>query len=295
MKEIYIDYEIKDFNYLSDIHADFHISEEQAIDSLVEQWMEGVNKSEVLIVAGDISNNKLTFVEVFSFLAQNWKYVFWVAGNHELYREKYQANIRPNKLDELIEAVEPIDNLYLLDRNSVYIFANLVKMAGCNLWYNTDDPDVFNDILINIKDSEFIGMGYIEDEGAKDLAFYNKVIDDVDIFVSHVPVINEFRYNNPSRFKSYYKKVKLRPGKTYVYGHNHKCKGMTILEIESVFLSRPVGYAPDKNYRIGYHKLWSCAKLQAWPLSGIALVRKKSRLFLLFFWLGIEYINICRF
>ena len=250
-----INYELKDFNYISDIHADFYADTYPFFNSILKEWIKNSQKSDIVIVAGDLANRNKVSYNVLKALSENWKYVFYVDGNHDLYDPVFFADRKPNRIDGLLKLTEDIKNLYYMSKDKIFVFNNGIKMAGCNLWYDMDRPEVFSYVMKNMNDSKYVGMKYITTESAEDKKFYNNVIDNVDIFVSHVPVVDEFSKDLGFTDKSYCRTVEIKENKKYIYGHMHEGKGMELKEMNSVFLTRPVGYSPSKDFEIGFFEI----------------------------------------
>lgn len=251
-----IDFTLKDFNYISDIHADFYTNSSEDFETTLDQWIKNSEKSDVLICAGDIANRNKVSLYVLNCLAERWKYVFFTDGNHDLYDSLYYADRKPNRLDGLISLIKNIDNIYYLSRENIFTFNNDISIGGCNLWYDLDNPEVFSYVLNNMNDARYVGMKYMEEESRKDLEFYKNVIHRVDVFVSHVPVIDEFKDLYGYSSKSYYRNVELYDDKIYVYGHMHEGRGAKVDGLNSNFLSKPIGYCPDKDFSFGYFSLY---------------------------------------
>lgn len=254
MDVIKLNTELNDFNFMSDIHADFYIKDNYTdIVDYFDRWIDPDHKSNILIIAGDISHSNKLSASVLKEAAKKWKYVFFVSGNHDFYDTRMLSSQDNNRIMGLLSMIKSIPNVFYMRPGMIFEFNNR-KMAGCNLWYDMQDPNVYNFIRLNMNDAKYVGVSYIEEESKKDLDFYNEVINDVDVFVSHVPTIDEFVGQFPPWNKAYYRRVNILDDKVYVYGHMHEGVGRYIKSINSHFLTKPVGYNPSFGYQIGYFR-----------------------------------------
>lgn len=254
MEKKIINYELKDFNYTSDLHVD-HYKDKVDLRYIPEWFMKDVNKSDVLIIAGDFSNNNNDTYKILDILSKKWKYILFVDGNHDSYGDKkkrYEKHWRLNRLDKFLENYP---NIYRLSSKSGIIeFSNGIKIAGCNLWYDMNSPLVQIDIL-EMNDRKHVGLPRIYKESENDLKYYNQVIDYVDIFVSHVPVLDQFGPKWGFGYTCYYRNLKLRDNKIYIFGHMHDGQSSRLEEMNIDILTKPIGYVPTKETRFGYFKL----------------------------------------
>lgn len=271
-----------EFDYISDIHLDFWIksklNKELKVRKEIEEFITmllPVKKSNILIIAGDISNSNYISKMFFEYISKEYKYILFTYGNHDLYLDsKSQANKYNrnsfNRLNELIKYVNSnFDNIYFLDGNIIEI--DNIKFGGCGLWYDLSfNNDLFdNDSYLNSpltyyknrsNDSNCIygnDYKYLYDKECKKL---ESIINDSDVMVSHIVPNGELLKNvsfatysdgefDTERDKIMYvfnndDLINKFNGKVWVYGHSHNISIDKINDID--FLRNCVGY-PNKN------------------------------------------------
>ncbi len=108
------------FQYASDLHLEFPANEKFLLDNPL------IPVGEILILAGDIIPFRFIdkFAWFFDFISENFKNVFWIAGNHEYYGEdaaekhgKFHFSIRKN--------VFLVNNFSVIHDNAKFIFSTL--------------------------------------------------------------------------------------------------------------------------------------------------------------------------
>lgn len=87
---------------ISDLHTDYEANM-KFVENLPER------SEDVLIVAGDVSDDITRLIETLSFLKSKYKEVFFIPGNHELWINK--SDIAPNSLVKLFEIVRHCDQI----------------------------------------------------------------------------------------------------------------------------------------------------------------------------------------
>lgn len=95
--------------------------------------------------------------------------------------------------------------------------------------------------------------GYIIEKSKEHKDFYNKVINDVDIFVSHVPVVNQ--HFNIFGDGCFYRRVGLYSHKIYLFGHMHEGYCEHLKAMNTFLLTKPIGYNMSNNKKIGYFNM----------------------------------------
>lgn len=230
---------LKTFNFTSDIHVDFYKSKINP-KKLPEYFMEGIPKTETLIVAGDLANNNEDSIKLLKILLESWKTVILVDGNHDWYGDikKTIENGRWARLKRHFQNEERL--IFLGSEKGILESSDGFKIAGSNMWYDIESPDVLVSAMTYMNDGRMIGIGKMEDLARKELSFYNDVIDKVDLFVSHVPLIDQFCGLPGFGDKCYYRRVRLSEKKVYLSGHMHE--GYSMAFESGIFLSKPIGY-----------------------------------------------------
>ena len=117
--------------YISDLHIDFFVSQkdrnrlQKPIGNYITQIMKP-EKSDVLILAGDLSHYNQQLFELLEQLKEYTNDIFVVHGNHDLYlvsnsqRDRYNLQSE-NRLKEIQEYCDNDPRLHYLDGNVVNI------------------------------------------------------------------------------------------------------------------------------------------------------------------------------
>lgn len=117
------------FDLISDLHVDSYTEE-------FEWW--GKPTSQFCLVAGDVSPDQDKVKEVLEHLAQCYRGVFYIDGNHE-HSENYDDLHYSYK--NLIDLLSGSDDIVYLQNNLVMIDG--VAILGTNGWWTWDfDPDI---------------------------------------------------------------------------------------------------------------------------------------------------------
>lgn len=204
--------------YISDLHIESYKNYLESAETVKENIIKESEVGIPLIIAGDLSNDKSLGLKLLEYLSEYYKPIYFVSGNHEYYFQKNQNN----SLEYFIEEAKKLlgSNFIYLDRQGIKEIGNK-KIAGTNMWYNFNQPETIFAYLFRLNDSRFLKIDKAEEEANKDLKYYNEVIDKVDIFVSHVPLIETpavKKYKNDNCFR---RTVDLRENKIYIAGHTH--------------------------------------------------------------------------
>lgn len=123
------------FNILSDLHLDFYFTgwvEDAQIRGVFDGWLDPSESIEVLCVAGDISHEN-HHAELLYRIADlyNYKRVFCVLGNHDLYTNKKYTDSRKRQADWYGRSNEVVK---FLDGN-IEEYGG-VKFGGAMSWYD---------------------------------------------------------------------------------------------------------------------------------------------------------------
>lgn len=184
-----IGYDLTEFNYTSDIHLD---SIENSLDNMgevIKSLTSDVQKTDTLIIMGDFANNNEYAERFLEEIHKSFKFIILTDGNHDSYFDKQSGKLE-DRINRLKEVIEPLKNvIFLGTETGILEFNNGIRLAGCNLWYDLDNSNALWDFN-NIQDKKYINYRYILKKSKEHKDFYNKVINGVDIFVSHVPIVN---------------------------------------------------------------------------------------------------------
>lgn len=156
----------------SDIHLEFH--NDGGIEFIKSQ---SDVDYDICIIAGDITDYK-GLISAYSLLADSFKDIIFVQGNHECYggsiqKAKYKA----------IEACEKYSNLHFLDNSEVTI--NNQRFIGCTLWFKDHASNFMYSHGMNdfFQIEDFKNTVYVENENS--LQFLNKELQSDDIVLTH--------------------------------------------------------------------------------------------------------------
>lgn len=143
----------------SDIHNEF-LTDSGAYKHYVFPPMDD-DKETTLILAGDICllNSPRTFDLFLREVSNQFKYVFWIAGNHEY----YHGNIDQNSVKSVIDYLK-LDNVFtgklILEREKIAII-------GDTLWTDFEDGDPASMFIAKRGMSDFSVIGVGDRKGAK--------------------------------------------------------------------------------------------------------------------------------
>ena len=118
------------YDLASDLHID--IGTVSPID-----WVNVRNEgSDLLVVAGDISNSAASTIAELRRAATIYNHVIFVDGNHEHYgnRRKYKS-VQQNEAEMILELANDHNITFLNVRSPMKVMGN-VAFVGCNSWYN---------------------------------------------------------------------------------------------------------------------------------------------------------------
>jgi len=136
----------KNIDYISDLHLDYYFdrnfslySKENLIITFIKKIIP-TNKSDILILSGDISHSIKQIYEFISILRKHfYKYVIYTPGNHEhfiLLEEIKLYNTSEEKINKLENLLLSIENVYFLYGNIITI--ENITFGGSVAWYNSD-------------------------------------------------------------------------------------------------------------------------------------------------------------
>lgn len=229
---------------MSDLHLDFYITKEnvtQQIKSFIELSVKQmkVKPGEVLIVGGDISHDNSMTLEFLNELSKIWNYVLVIPGNHDWYFQ----NKDEDRYAELIKMTNNSNIYFLMDKVEIFEYEG-IKIAGTSMLYDlneTIDYVMWKSIL---NDSKFMSRSFVNKRNKADVEYYNKVINDVDIFVSHVPIVNlDGNATTENLFLNM--NVSPRKGVLYISGHTHFRRNSIDVDSEFNALNISYGYPSE--------------------------------------------------
>lgn len=224
-------------SYLSDIHTDFWVPfnhnqlkwESRTKEFITKLIGSDEGDRDVLVVAGDVSHFNIQSLWVIETFSQHYNKVFIVIGNHDLYlvsnnqSNKYKGNSW-NRVLELQDGISKLPNVHLFLGDDVFEY-NGFKFGGNTMWYPLEsfDQQVFFNNVSN--DSKLIKGFNVKEEYHKSMRNYDSLLTkNIDVMISHIPVINidsHFRYNGTACYLTPVKDINV---KYWIFGHSHEQK-----------------------------------------------------------------------
>lgn len=175
-------------DFVSDLHLDFYINKNNSLEDFVNEMVENTKGKigEILVIGGDISHkNDLSYFFLES-VSKIWEDVLVIPGNHEWYLQKKDED----RYSELVKSMEAFSNIHFL-MDKVEIFEKKgIKFAGAMMMYNLQDSLDFLQWRGIMNDAKFISRDFANERNKKDVEYYKRVCSKVDVFVSHVPIVN---------------------------------------------------------------------------------------------------------
>lgn len=210
---------------MSDLHLDFYYQKNKwngDFKAFVCNYIELLKKElisnqfKILIVAGDISH-KNYFSSMFLIeCAKVWEYVLVVPGNHDLQDRKLEKE----RYSCLIDELSTYENIvFLMDKAEIFTYENF-KFAGTFMSYNLNDLEDYIKWKRVLNEASELSRNFLNERNMKDVEYYNKVINEVDVFVSHVPIVN---LDGLKSSRNLFLNVDVNPieGVLYLCGHTH--------------------------------------------------------------------------
>lgn len=240
-------------DFISDLHLDFYCKvkgyEREQIRLLIEKFRDSmkIKNDKILVVAGDIADMNDLSVEFLQQVSEIWEYVLVIPGNHDFYTHKMENN----DYSDLIKEMEHIENIvFLMDKQEIFEYEG-IKIAGTIMFYNLNDLDEYVKWKSILNDKKHISREFINERNSRDIDYYNKVIHEVDVFVSHVPIVNLDGESVSWDTKNLFLNLDVNPIEEvlYVSGHTHSEKDSisTYSKFDSINVS--YGYPSESEYK----------------------------------------------
>lgn len=187
-------------DYISDVHIGFYTNPQKSNENnlkIIQNFWKGLfphERAPWCIIAGDIGEWEFDIIESLKFLSENYKQVFFVFGNHDMWlfserqRKKFQTS--DAKKVHIKEQLRDYKNINILDMNIVEIDG--YKIAGYSGWYYLDNDKDKLSWEIWSNDKNYIypqGIESSQNRAIEEHAFY-KSLKDIDLLITHVPFIN---------------------------------------------------------------------------------------------------------
>ena len=266
---------------ISDIHVDIHFAyavkparlkaddpeADVVTDTLEHIWkVYSIPFVDRLILAGDYSNDFLTFSRIIPWLAPKYKEIYLVAGNHDLAvrgSTPSKSNLQFVSSDKKLEAMKDVcakfDNVHLLDGNIVNGIGGCMGMCD----FRCEPPMYGLDPFTNWKRNWFDGKHwrYFQQEPGKIWNHYNEMLMNLvkqkpKVVVTHfVPyelgIPHDFR-NDPWNYVFYFHGEEfldeLDNDTYWICGHVHGKRQAEYVNSKGNLihiLCNPIGYPGD--------------------------------------------------
>lgn len=235
-------------DYISDLHEDYNVggtpSKKRYKDFLKTIYKDNHIHGDILILAGDISEDVNGLLILLSTFKEYYKYVLYVPGNHELHLQNKIFQTSFEKYEHIVSEVNKLNDkgIYCLDGSIVEIDG--IKFGGTMMWY---DGSYLRTKWINLEKHEYNKKlrayygsfmrdakkvsHYIEDifpwQKEKLLSIYKEV----DVFISHINPLNKeeylssfFKNSDSNAFFSFDGENILKESsiKYWFFGHTHE-------------------------------------------------------------------------
>ena len=211
---------------ISDVHNEFHRTS--------NAWHIPTVKADAIIVAGDIDTRIGNLYNYFKRLKETYKYVIYIAGNHEYYAHA--------DLKEYIPRVEDLDGVYFLQNEGLLLDG--VKFYGGTMWTSVPIRELNDEYLIkNIDHSLVLNKEFVDN------------FEDCHVCISHhVPSLKlvdmKYRYGAAEHYNKYYFADNVEHlfdrMDYWIFGHSHISCNRKIGE--TIFISNPLGYKHEINH-----------------------------------------------
>lgn len=246
------------FNFVNDLHLDFYaqydtnpVKLKRNVDAYVQTLLNNTEeKGDVLVVAGDFGHDNQTSQLFLEAVSPLYDHVFATVGNHDMYliskntQKKFNKNSY-KRVQDLVNRTSHVDNLTWLLDHKVHDFRG-VKLAGHTMMAAPESPEELLFYHQSMNDSRFIFLpDSLDDFNQAGLDGYCALPDDLDLFVSHYPLVQTPVFRNDASQGSYYNFVPELKAKHYMFGHVHQRDDFT--KENSQFHTHAVGY-PDEGF-----------------------------------------------
>lgn len=229
------------FRIISDLHLEFYKNIKK-IERVIQK-IKNDKDIDYLILSGDIVTlDSISFLN--TFIENNYKNIFYILGNHELYKNKIPEN--KIKYDDAIKHyrnyVKNLNSNIVFLENDIYTTKENIKIAGCTLWSDIDDYS-----YSKLSDKFFISQEECVNAHKNSENFLKKAIDEnVDIIMTHhlpsYKLVSE-KYKDSqinSGFYSNLDHVFNGYNGYWICGHTHEPFEKVIKDTK--FICNPLGY-----------------------------------------------------
>ena len=233
---------------LSDLHIDFWLNPTRnkvvgRLERMLNNLLDPNPEVEVLISAGDLGHYNTQALNVLHDIAEkyNYKKIFCVLGNHDLYlvsnaqKKKYHNNSGERE-EDWYSYKDPKGIIEILN-GDVTEFKG-IKFGGAMSWYDGSylmEPNMYGSSVIQewkntMNDAHLIyKKGDFYDLSFQELPKIRNILD-VDVIITHICPLAEriafqerYQYEKSSKFYAFdgEKYLKETNAKYWIYGHSH--------------------------------------------------------------------------
>lgn len=230
---------MKAFDLTSDIHIDHWLRRDFIFEDMVRALLpSGDERSDTLVIAGDIANNIDCVFYFFEEIVKHYKNIVFVVGNHDLWiTGSFESENRLRSSAEKFGAIRYYAEKFgvtVLDGTATKIDG--VVFAGTGMWYdyqfgikNFNKTEHEMEQLWGVANNDAIYC-----KGIDNLSFFreereklDRVLDSADVIVTHVgPDASHIppKHYNPITGMFFFDGedfLKRANGKVWCYGHTH--------------------------------------------------------------------------
>ena len=227
---------------LSDLHIDFYIHQKDPIrikskdvERIFENVLDSDPEVDLLIVAGDLGHHNAQSFQVLKYIAEifNYKKIFVVAGNHELYSGSKYGTLK--RQETFKDFIDPKGIIEVLDGTVVEYKG--VRYGGFDGWYDGtylgvmgSDLDLIDFWRYSLNDSKYCHLPSFIPKFLEERKKAAKIYKECDVLISHINPSNrkehqlpQYREDLSTAFYNWDGAMLLRDttAKYFIYGHCH--------------------------------------------------------------------------
>ena len=264
------------FDYISDLHTDFHCREYNPTHRNFKTQLNKFAKSLIpespsntLLIAGDLGHRFSQDSYLLTKLKETYKDILFVPGNHDRYlisnsiKESYGLN-HQNRIDEFKAFCDSTPNLHFLDGNTITI--DSVTYGGCGMSWDKTHYELLAGASVPTSEVVEFYTRYLNDY--RNISTYLHKFDPISFFDSQYSKLSSIpkadvilTHYAPLLHPSMPTKYQSHPGTSFyyfdgqsiidklsptawVFGHTHT--PAIDLVNDTTFLCNPLGY-PNEN------------------------------------------------
>lgn len=239
--------------YISDLHISHHAKYVEDIPETMEkiigdEIITSDKQEHTLIVSGDTAEINGYILIALLHAKTFFKDVIYVLGNHDYYLLGDDVQRYKTSLDKVKQLTELLNRADIIVLNNDTIELEGKTISGGTMWYPLP-KEKLPSFEQNSNDSYYIKGLDIHEQHLKDIDWYNSVIENTDIMITHVPLIETESHQYFGNTDFYLTKVdKFAP--IHIFGHTHEIRKYK--RDDSVHLTNALGFRNMKNTSKGY-------------------------------------------